>query len=134
MVTVEIGGKEFPLCLTVAAVDAVNAKCGSFSQLSSFLDGKDESGTVDLGRLVHSTAWMLGLLIQEGEENRLVSARFDGKTVERRAVPDSEAMCHLLTVSMAKKYRSAVLDAVHESLVRDIEAEHPKNGEHAEQK
>lgn len=134
MVTVEIRGKEFPLCLTVAAVDDINARCGSLSQLSAFLDGKDETGAVDYGRLVYNTAWTMGLLLREGEENRLVCARFDGEPAERRAVPDSDAVCHLLTVFGAKKYRKAVLDAVHESLVRDIEAEHQKNGEHAEQK
>lgn len=134
MVTVKIRGKEFPLCLTVAAVDAVNTKCGSLKQLGGFLDGKDESGAVDFGRAMHNTAWMLCLLLREGEENRLVCARFDGAAVERRAVPDSEAVCHLLTVATAKKYRSAVLDAVHESMTQDIEAEHSKNGEHAEQK
>ena len=134
MVTVEIRGKTFPLCLTVAAVDMINARCGSLKQLDSFLDGKDEAGTADLGRAMHNTAWMLGLLLREGEENRLVSARFDGEATERRAVPDSEAMCHLLTVSTAKRYRKAVLDAVYESMVQDIEAEHPKNGEHAGQK
>lgn len=134
MVTVEIGGKEFPLCLTVAAVDAVNAKCGSLKQVDSFLDGKDSSGQSDFGKALYNTAWMLGLLIQEGEENRLVSARLSGESTARRAVPDAEAMCHLLTVSTARKYRKAVLDAVYESMVQDIEAEHPKNVDHAEQK
>lgn len=134
MVTVEIRGKEFPLCLTVAAVDVINARCGSLKQLGSFLDGKDASGGVDYGQAMYNTAWMLGLLISEGEENRLVCARFDGKTVERHAVPDATAICHLLTVAEAKKYRSAVLTAVHESMVQEIEAEHSKNGEHAEQK
>ena len=134
MVTVNIRGEEFPLCLTVAAVDAVNSQCGSMKQLSQFLDGVDAEGNVDFGRALYNTAWMLGLLIQEGEENRLVCARFAGESAERRAVPNSDAMCHLLTVATAKKYRSAVLNAVHESMVQDIEAEHPKNGVHAGQK
>lgn len=134
MVTVNIRGKEFPLCLTVAAVDAINGRCGSFKKLGAFLDGKDDSGTSDFGRMMYNTAWILGLLLREGEENRLICARFDGEAAERRAVPDSDAMCHLLTVVGAGKYRSAVLDAVRESMVQDIEAEHPKNVAHAEQK
>lgn len=134
MVTVNIRGKEFPLCLTVAAVEVINGRCGSLKQLGSFLDGNDETGTADFGRMMHNTAWILGLLLQEGEENRLINARFAGQTVERRAVPGPDAMCHLLTVAGAAKYRSAVLDAVRESMVQDIEAEHPKNAEHAEQK
>lgn len=134
MVTVEIRGKEFPLCLTVAAVDAVNSKCGSLKQLDGFLDGIGPDGQSDFGRALYNTAWMLGLLLQEGEENRLASARFSGERVERRTVPDADAMCHFLTLSTARKYRKAVLDAVYESMVQDIEAEHPKNGDHAGQK
>lgn len=134
MVTVEIKGEKFPLCLTVAAVDVINDRCGSLKQLDNFLDGKDEAGTVDFGRAMCNTAWMLGLLLQEGEENRLVSARLAGEPVERRVVPNSDEVCHLLTVSEARKCRKAVLDAVCESMVRNIEAEHPKNGDHAGQK
>ena len=133
MVSVNIGGKEFPLCLTVAAVDKINAKCGSIKQIGAFLDGKEGGGAFEMGRAMHNTAWLLGLLIQEGEENRLVNARLAGEKTERRTVPDSEAICHLLTVATASKYRGAVMNAVHESLRQDIEAEHPKNAENAEQ-
>ena len=77
MVTVDIRGKEFPLCLTVAAVDKINAKCGSIKQIGTFLDGKEGGGAFEFGRAMHNTAWLLGLLIQEGEENRLVNARLN---------------------------------------------------------
>lgn len=133
MVTVEIRGKEFPLCLTVAAVDKVNEKCGSISSIGAFLDGKDSGEKFELGRAMYNTAWLLGLLIQEGEENRLINARFDGEKTERREVPDADALCHLLTVGTTRKYRDAVITAVNESLAQDIEASHSKNAKNAEQ-
>lgn len=133
MVTVEIRGKEFPLCLTVAAVDKVNEKCGSISNIGAFLDGKDSSKKFELGRAMYNTAWLLGLLIQEGEENRLVNARFEGEKTERREVPNADALCHLLTVGTAKMYWDAVITAVNESMVQDIEASYPKNVKNAEQ-
>lgn len=128
MVVAEIRGKKFPLCLTVAALDKINAKCGGLKQLSGFLKGNGESG-----KAVCNTAWLLGVLIQEGEENRLVEARFAGQQVERIAVPDSDAICHLMTVGQARKYVDLVWDAVEESMRQEIEAEYPKNAENAEQ-
>ena len=126
MVEVELRGKKFPLCLTVAALDKINEKCGGLKNLSNFL-------TVgDTGTTLCNTAWLLGILISEGEENRVMEARFTGEKVERRSVPDSEALSHLLTPIEAKQYRLLVLDAVNDSLRQDVEASHPKNAEHAE--
>ena len=128
MVEVEIRGKNFPLCLTVAALDKVNEKCGGLKNLSNFMKGDGDSG-----KSICNTVWMLGLLIQEGEENRLVEARFSGEKAERRAVPDSSAIMHLLTPGAAQAYRLAVWNAVNESMHQGIEAEYSKNAENAEQ-
>lgn len=134
MVTVKIRGKEFPLCLTVAALDEINKKCGGMKRLGAFLNGDDGSGNEENSVMICNTAWMLGLLIREGEENRLINARFDGETAERRAVPDMEAMQHYLNVKTALRYRLDVLQAVNESMQQDIEAEYEKNVESAGQK
>ncbi len=129
MVIVDIQGKQFPLCLTVAALDKLNNKCGGLSGLSAFLTGKEAS----TGTLACNTAWMLGLLIQEGEENRRVCAYIDGRSAEKNSVPGYEDIVHLLTPGNVVKYRSAVLEAVNEALHQDIEASPPKNADHAEQ-
>lgn len=132
MVMVEIRGKQFPLCLTVAALDEINAKCGGIDGIGKFLDGINDEGKRDLNQSVCNTAWMLSLLIQEGEENRLVCARCDGEKAERRAVPDASAIGHLLTVASAIKYKMVVVAAVNESLTQEIEAANPKNAKSAE--
>ena len=128
MVEVEIRGKTFPLCLTVAALDEVNEKCGGLKNLTGFLNGNDDSS-----KSICNTAWMLGLLIREGEENRLIEARFAGEKTERRSVPDSAAISHLLTPGSAQQYRLAVWNAVNESMRQEIEAEYSKNAGNAGQ-
>ena len=137
MVNVTIRGKQFPLCLTVAALDKINEKCGGISHIGEFLNGYPGNGeTADLhagSRATVNCGWMLGLLIQEGEENRLVEARFAGEHTERRAVPCGEDLAHLLTPGMEKHYRVAVWQAVNESLKQTVEAENPKNVQEAEQ-
>lgn len=133
MVEVEIRGKKFPLCLTVAALDKVNEKCGGVKNIGAFLDGKQPDGTSNTAQVICNTAWLLGLLIHEGEEARFVLARFDGEKADRRVVPDSVAISHLLTVASVNKYRKAVFDAINESMSQEIEALYPKNVKDAEQ-
>lgn len=129
MVKVTIRGKEFPLCLTVAALDKINVKCGGLNELTAWLKGNGSTSEA-----ICNTAWLLGVMIEEGEENRLIEARFEKDIeVERRGVPDAEAISHLLTPGSAKRYMVDVWKAVDESLAQTIEAENPKNGENAEQ-
>ena len=132
MVTVEIWGKKFPLCLTVAALAEVEEKCGGLDGLAAHLDGKNEAGETSLARMAIHTTWMLGVLIREGEANRIYCARFFEPKAEPVAVPDEEALRHLLTVKSALSYRPAVLKAINESLEREIEAVYPKNAESGE--
>ena len=127
MAAVKIRGKEFPLCLTVAALDEINRKCGGMKQLGAFLNGEDGTGNEKNSVMICNTAWMLGLLIREGEENRLVNACFSGEKTERRVVPDEKDMMHYLNVKTALRYRLDVLQAVNESMQQDIEAEYEKN-------
>jgi hypothetical protein len=156
-VTVTIRGKEFPLCLTVAALDKINDQCGGLGGIMDFLKGCP-SGTVMLkedhldaagvskeqweaekmeaaSRAKCNNAWMLGLLVQEGEENRLIEARFeDGADRKRRQVPSPEDMVHLLTPGQIEGYRLSILRAVTEGMKRTFEAESSKNVDQAEER
>lgn len=133
MVTVEIRGKQFPLCLTVAALDEMNAHFGGLKNLSDFLNGTLLGEERDLASALYNRTWMLGLLISEGEENRLVEARFSSADQARRAVPDAEALTHLLLPGEVNRYYAPICQAVEESLHQEIEAEHEKNADHAGQ-
>ena len=127
MVAVDIRGKKFPLCLTVAALDRINDKCGSLQHFLEFLNGGGDVNTI-----VINTAWALALLIAEGEEHRLICAELDGEPAVRGFVPDESAVLHLMTPGAIRRCRTAVMDAVSESMQQDIEAENSKNAEHAE--
>lgn len=127
MVEVEIRGRKFLLCLTVAALDKINDKCGSLKDFLNFLQGGGDMNTIVL-----NTSWALALLMAEGEENRLICAELDGTEAVRQQVPDAEALSHILTPGAVQKCRMAVLTAVNESMRQDIEAEHSKNGDNAE--
>ena len=127
MVEVGIRGKKCPLCLTVAALDKINDRCGSLKDFLIFLQGGGDMNTI-----VINTSWALALLMAEGEENRLICAELDGEETVRRQVPGAQALAHMLTPGAVQKYRVAVLTAVNESMRQDIEAEYSKNGDHAE--
>lgn len=143
MVTVNIRGKEFPLCLTAAALDALNEKCGGIGGITDFLRGypvdtsamgeaqAERANLEAVSRARYNNAWMLGLLVQEGEENRLVEARFDGDDMKRRAVPGPEEMTHLLTPGQIEEYRLSVLLAVNDSMKRNFETVPSKNADQA---
>ena len=137
---VTIRGKEFPLCLTVAALDVLNDKCGGIAGIAEFLrgypvdtTGMDEAQAMAanleaVSRARYNNAWMLGLLIQEGEENRLIEARFEiDADSKRRKVPGPEEMIHLLTPGEIDEYQLSVVQAVNESMKRKLETVPEKN-------
>lgn len=144
MVMVQICGKSYPLCLTVAALDEVTARCGGLDHVGDFLDGKEpqylsfpESDASDrkanLAGIASNTTWLLSVMLREGENNRLMLARMDGEAAERRTVPTLDDLAQLLTIGSALKYRATVMEAVTESMTKEIEALYPKNGKDAEQ-
>lgn len=149
-ISVTIRGKEFPLCLTAAALDRINDQCGGIGGITDFLRGypseiarldEKQLEAADVSRELWeaekleavsrsrvNNAWMLGLLVEEGEENRLIEARFteDGD-FKRRAVPGPDEMVHLLTPGQAEDYRMSVLLAVKDGMKRTIETVPSKN-------
>ncbi len=144
-VTVTVRGVEFPLCLTVAAVDEITARCGGLHALSGFLRGdppetegmpeqeKEATLAAVASRAKVNNAWLLGLLIREGEENRRIEAAFSGGDGAPRRVPNAADMLHLLTPGQVEEYRLPVLMAINEGMRRTIEAEPLKNGRPAAQ-
>lgn len=156
-VMVTIRGKKFPLCLTVSALDKINENCGGIGGIMDYLKGcpsevallnadqLDAAGVTReqwemekleaASRAKYNNAWMLGLLVQEGEENRLIEERFlDGGDRMRRPVPGPEDLVHLLTPGQIEGYRLSILRAVTEGMKRTFEAESLKNVDQAEER
>lgn len=125
-VTVTIRGVQYPLCLTVAAFEQISEKCGGWENLQQFLLGGD-----NFARAVGNTAYTLGVLIQEGEENRQMEARFSGEKTAPVVVPGPECFIHFRPAEVIQ-YREAVLQAIAASMQQEVETEPPKNAEGAE--
>ena len=85
--------------------------------------------------MFENTAWLLALLLREGEENRLICEHFaDGiESPVRREVPDLKAIRSGCTLASIAVYRASVLAAVSESMSQTIEAAYSKKKENGEQ-
>ncbi len=132
MICVEIHGKSYPLCLTVAALDEINEKIGGISGITTFLNGGEDAS---YEQMFENTVWLLELLLREGEENRLICEHFaDGvANPVRREIPDLKAIRSGFTLASIAVYRASVLAAVSESMSQTIEAAYSKKKENGEQ-
>lgn len=132
MICVEIHKKNYPLCLTVAALDEINEKIGGISGITAFLNGGEDA---NYEQMFENTAWLLALLLREGEENRLICEHFaDGvQAPARREIPDLQVLRSGFTLASIAVYRVAVLNAISESMSQTIEAAYSKKKENEEQ-
>lgn len=127
-VTVDVAGKTYPLCMTVAAMDRICQQCGGLDNLGQYL-----AGGGDAAKAMANTVLALGVLIQEGEEHRLMLAEcYGGDSQPRRKVPGPEQLQHLFTPAAVQAYQMAVMEAVNASMHQEVEAEPQKNAESAE--
>lgn len=120
MQTVELLGVEFPLCLTVAAVERLAEKglrLGDIVRLYTTGEGRDIQDCVE------NTLWLLEVLMQGGQDNGLIR----GETIPDH--PSLDDLRHLLTPgSVLHTIHPRVVAAVNEGLCRTVEADHAKNG------
>lgn len=130
-VTVNIGGQEYTLVMTVEALRQLTERCGGMDKLTAFLLGKGADGKIDAAATIVNTGYALGILIQEGEEYRLMEAACYGSvdTKPRRRVPGPDELKHFLTPGNIRRYQKPVMDAVQASMEQEVEAEPEKNVE-----
>lgn len=122
MVEFAVAGKKYPLALTVEAMERINEKCGGIENLPAFLhseEGIEES--------IKNTIWAIQMLIEEGEENRLVICDLNGRQTERKSIPDEYQLIKLLTPGLVIAARNTIAEAVTESMRQTIKEEIPKN-------
>ena len=120
MQTVELLGAEFPLCLTVAAVERLQGKglrLGDIAQLYTTGEGRD------IQTCVENTLWLLEVLMQGGQDNGLIR----GETIPDH--PSLDDLRHLMTPGQGLHHiLPQVVMAVNDGLGRTAEADHEKNG------
>ena len=119
-----IAGREYPLCLTVAAVDELDTAGYGINDICRLLT-PDEGLPVE--QVAKNAVWLLDILLREGEQNRHCLA--DGGD-ELKRVPTLEELCHVLTPIEALNLRPALLNATMASISVAVEAdkETPGNG------
>lgn len=118
-VLVKIRDREYPLCMTVHAFAAIVDAGGGLEKLGNFL-----SGNGDAAKAIENTAYALGTLIREGEENRRITAEcFGDGDAKPRKVPGPKDICSLLTPAEIMPLRDIVLRAIFRSMDQQMEAE-----------
>lgn len=125
-----INGKDYPLCLTVGAVDDLDLAGYRIDDVSRLLSPKEG---LTLEQLVKNTTWLAAILIREGEQNRHLCA---GAGDQLHRVPTLEELSHILTPADALALRPALMEAMAASLSMGIQADHEaaeKNGADAVQ-
>lgn len=125
MVTIEIGGKKYPLVLTVAALADLASGGTSLGEVGKFVTMGD-GNTVE--QMAERTIWLLDVLLRAGRE----CARRNDPGCAVDAAPDLSDLRHCFTPGQVLlEVRPLVLDAVTASMGRSIEAEPSKNAGHA---
>ena len=118
MVTYKIGGSEYPLALTLGAMEKIDELCGGFENASAAFEGKSIMETVDI--LVS----ILYILVAGG----VGYARANGERV-----PDVPEPALIKAQLMPKDIRTAkerVFQAMAEGMGRTVDVEpDPKNAE-----
>lgn len=137
-ITVTLVGNEYPLCLTVAALDEINALCGGLENLGNYMAGapadaaEAEKKVIDAGRAAMAIAQVLGILIAAGEENRQVLAALNGEICEARDVPNELEVPHLMRPADIIPCQKAVLEVIAQGMEQTVEVDTSKNAESAE--
>ncbi len=137
-IAVTLAGTEYPLCLTVAALEEIETLCGGLENLGNYMAGvpadvtESEAGAVNAGRAANATAQVLGVLIAAGEENRQVLAALNGEICEARDVPNELKVPHLMRPADMVPCQKAVWEAIAQGMGQTVEVDTSKNAESAE--
>ncbi len=129
-VTIEINGRMYPLCLTVAAMDELEAAGYQLSDISRLLGAGVD---MTLEQLAKNCVWLAAILIREGELNRQLCAN---DSSEGRYVLTVDELSHILTPAAALALRAPLMESTAASLTQSIQADHKaseKNGAGAAQ-
>lgn len=122
LVFASIAGRDYPLCLTVAAMDELDTAGYGINDICRLLT-PDEGLTVE--QIAKNAVWLLDILLREGEQNRHCLADAGD---ELKRVPTLEELCHMLTPIEALKLRPALMDATMASITVAVEADKESQG------
>ena len=124
MASITINGREYPLCLTVAALDDLKSRGYGLRDISKIVQPAEGESVDDVAE---RTVWMLSILIREGEMHRCILAG-EGRA---QSVPGYDLLARIMTPGRAMASLGIVIQAITESMHQEIEAAPPKNADRA---
>ena len=117
MVTYNIGGRDYPLALTLGAMSELDTLCGGFEHASAAFDGKSTMQIID------TAVKMLSILLRGGYDH----CRELG---EEPIKPPSEAALRVLLLPRdITPIKEAIFRSMAESMQRTVDVEPEKNAE-----
>lgn len=118
MTSYTIGGKEYPMVLTLGAMGELDELCGGFEHVGEAFDGKTAMQAID------TAVKMLAILLRGGYD-------YSREMGENPAsVPAEEALRSLLLPKDFAPLKAAIFQSMAESMGRTVEVEpDPKNAD-----
>lgn len=113
-------GREYPLCLTVLASDAITKEFGGYEALTAALNsGVDSLG--EWAKLIH--------ILMDGGTARVKSISWlNGEEADLPDVPDQETIRSILSWGDIQRDKKTIFEAISGSTTPTVEAEPGKNG------
>lgn len=121
VITVNLLGHEYPMCLTVDAQSTITQLCGGLEEIGSLFDETDMPGTLtNIVQLLH-------ILLQGGREHARVRDLLDGTDSSKHLVAlSADDLRAVLSLSDIPLFQSAIFEAIKAGLSSTVEVEPPK--------
>lgn len=117
MITYNVGGRDYPLALTLGGLGSLDALCGGFEHVTDAFDGKSTMQIID------TAVKMLSILLQGGYD-------YHKELGEDPLKPPSErSLLLLLMPKDVAGIRETIFQALAESMRRTVDVEPEKNAE-----
>ena len=117
MTTIKIAGQEYPLALTLGAMEQLDEMCGGIENAAKVFDGKK------MGQIVETLVKMLGILIRGGCDYLAIEGQ------EAPKAPTENAIKAGLLPRDIPAAKTALFQAMAGSMGRTVDVEpDPKNG------
>lgn len=113
---VSIHGKQYPLCLTVAANEKLNDTYGGMKNLIAGVKNDSQKAASSYVGLLH-------ILLEGGANRQKALAWISGAAAEVEPVPDLETLQDLLSIADVAEYKGAILEALAVSSMATVETE-----------
>ena len=111
---VKIGGQEYRMLLSFYATREISRRFGSLQKMADKM-----ANTADFGELAEHLAFLLHLLVEQGEMNHHLL----NPDAPARKIPDEESIMMLMAPGDVDDIRGGILGAITKGMRREVESE-----------